>query len=83
LSEIHHVFPDAAGGKTHTNNGVLLCWFHHRTIETSGWKIRMLRGVPQIKAPPWLDPGGGKWRYVTKSRTRIADALERRAGQPD
>lgn len=83
LSEIHHVFPDAAGGKTHTNNGVLLCWFHHRTIETSGWKIRMLRGVPQIKAPPWLDPGGGTWRYVTKSRTRIADALEHRAGQPD
>src|SRR5512141_465484 len=44
MSEIHHVFPDALGGKTHTDNGVCLCWFHHRTIESSGWKIRMLRG---------------------------------------
>ena len=58
---------------------MLLCWFHHRTIETSGWQIRMLRGVPQIKAPPWLD-GGRTWRYATKSRTRIADALEQRDG---
>ncbi|TFB52318.1 HNH endonuclease signature motif containing protein [Cryobacterium tagatosivorans] len=82
-SEIHHVIPDAWGGDTHTDNGVLLCWFHHRTIETSGWKIRMLRGVPQIKAPPWLDPGGGKWRYTTKSRTRIADALDLRLEQAD
>ncbi|TFB46991.1 HNH endonuclease signature motif containing protein [Cryobacterium tagatosivorans] len=82
-SEIHHVIPDAWGGDTHTDNGVLLCWFHHRTIETSGWKIRMLRGVPQIKAPPWLDPGGGKWRYTTTSRTRIADALDLRLDQPD
>src|SRR5690606_36300448 len=30
--EIHHVTPDAAGGPTHTDNGVLLCWFYHRTI---------------------------------------------------
>lgn len=76
-TEIHHVIPHAAGGKTNVNNGVLLCWFHHRTIETSGWLIRMVDEVPQIKAPPWLDPGGGKWRNATKSRTRIADALER------
>jgi len=25
-AEIHHVLPDAWGGKTHTDNGVLLCW---------------------------------------------------------
>jgi hypothetical protein len=43
----------------------------------------MLRGVPQLKAPPWLDPGGGQWRDATKSRTRIADSLERRPGQRD
>lgn len=55
----------------------LLCWFHHRTIDTSGWGIRMLRGVPQIRPPAWLDPGGG-WRAVTKSPTRLADRRERR-----
>ena len=83
LAEIHHVVPYAQGGKTHTDNGVLLCWFHHRTIDSSGWLIRMLEGAPQIKAPPWLDPGGRKWRPVTKSKTRIADALERRLGPRD
>lgn len=74
-TEIHHVVPHSADGKTHTHNGVLLCWFHHRTIDSSGWQIRMVDGVPQVKAPPWLDPGGGSWRNATKSRTRIADSL--------
>ncbi len=75
--EIHHVVPDVDGGPTHTDNGVLLCWFHHRTIETSGWGIRMIHGVPQVRPPVWLDPGGG-WRQVTKSPTRLADRVERR-----
>lgn len=75
--EIHHVTPAADGGPTHPDNGVMLCWFHHRTIDTSGWGIRMLRGVPQIRPPAWLDPGGG-WRAVTKSPTRLADGHERR-----
>lgn len=75
--EIHHVIPDADGGPTHPDNGVLLCWFHHRTIDTSGWAIRMLRGVPHIRPPAWLDPGGD-WRPVTKSPTRLADQRDRR-----
>ncbi len=77
--EIHHVIPDVDGGPTHPDNGVLLCWFHHRSIDTSGWGIRMQRGVPQIRPPVWLDPGGG-WRDATKSPTRLADRLERRSG---
>ncbi len=79
--EIHHVIPDADGGPTHTDNGVLLCWFHHRTIDTLGWAIRMLRGVPHIRPPAWLDPGGS-WRPVTKSPTRLADLYERRSSEP-
>ena len=74
--EIHHVIPDAAGGPTHTDNGVLLCWFHHRTIPTSGWTIRMKHGTPQIKAPPWLEPNA-PWRTVTKSRTTLTQRLPR------
>jgi hypothetical protein len=77
--EIHHVKPDAVGGETHTDNGVLLCWFHHRTIETSGWRVRMIHGTPQIKAPPWLDSGGG-WRPASRSRTSLTDALVRSPG---
>ena len=54
--EIHHVREHAAGGPTHTGNGVALCWQHHRTLETSGWQIRMRRGVPEIRGPHWWDP---------------------------
>ncbi|RNE62136.1 HNH endonuclease [Cryobacterium tepidiphilum] len=74
-TEIHHVWPDRDGGPTHTSNGVCLCWFHHRTIETSGWEIRMIDGSPQIKAPPWIDRTG-RWRPATKSPTRLTDQLE-------
>ncbi|WP_345751419.1 HNH endonuclease signature motif containing protein [Microbacterium rhizophilus] len=56
--EVHHVEDHAKGGPTHTDNGVLLCWWHHHTIDTAGWAIRMNRGVPEIKAPPWIDPRG-------------------------
>ncbi|WP_102158215.1 HNH endonuclease signature motif containing protein [Zhihengliuella halotolerans] len=35
--EIHHVHAHAENGPTHTDNGVLLCWFHHHHLETSGW----------------------------------------------
>jgi hypothetical protein len=73
-TEIHHVQPDAEGGPTHTDNGVLLCWFHHRSIETSGWLIRMVAGVPQIKAPPWIE-WDAPWRVATKSKARRADLL--------
>lgn len=75
--EIHHVVPDAHGGPTHTDNGVLLCWFHHRTIDTSGWAIRMHLGVPEIRPPTWLDPAGC-WHTTTTSPTRLADQLDRR-----
>ncbi|RNE62214.1 HNH endonuclease signature motif containing protein [Cryobacterium tepidiphilum] len=74
-TEIHHVKPDRDGGPTHTSNGVCLCWFHHRTIDTSGWEIRMIDGSPQVKAPPWIDRTR-RWRPATKSPTRLTDALE-------
>lgn len=67
--EIHHVEAAARGGPTHTDNGVPLCWFHHRTIETSGWEIRMIHGVPWIRAPRWLDPTQ-RWRPANPSPVR-------------
>ncbi|WP_108250879.1 HNH endonuclease signature motif containing protein [Planctomonas deserti] len=69
--EVHHVIPAAEGGPTHPDNGVLLCWFHHRTIDTSGWAIRMRTGAPEVQAPPWLDHTR-RWRPATKSRTALA-----------
>ncbi|TFD31528.1 HNH endonuclease signature motif containing protein [Cryobacterium cryoconiti] len=77
MTEIHHVIPHSEGGETHTDNGVCLCWFHHRYLAASGWAIRMVRGAVQIMAPPWLETGARKWRAVTKSRTRMTDSVER------
>lgn len=59
--EIHHVQEHALGGPTHTDNGVALCWHHHRTLDTSGWQIRMDGGVPQVRGPAWWDPAR-RWR---------------------
>lgn len=70
--EVHHVTPHAHDPDgTHTDNGVLLCWFHHRTIDTSGWEIRMRNGVPEIKAPRWLDLSR-TWRRAVGSPAGIA-----------
>ncbi|GAA3747216.1 hypothetical protein GCM10022239_23380 [Leifsonia bigeumensis] len=75
--EIHHVDPAENNGPTHTDNGVLLCWFHHRTIETSGWQIKMIGGAPHIKPPPWISHSAS-WRPATKSPTMLIDAVEKR-----
>ncbi|GAA1959456.1 HNH endonuclease signature motif containing protein [Microbacterium deminutum] len=63
--EVHHVIDHASGGPTDTSNGVLLCWHHHRTIETSGWDIRMGAGVPQVRPPAWVDPQRN-WRCANR-----------------
>jgi hypothetical protein len=67
--EVHHVWEHSRGGPTHTDNGVTLCWYHHRSIDTGGWSIRMRNGVPHVRAPGWLDPGG-TWRPVGSARAR-------------
>ena len=59
--EVHHVTPHALNGPTHTDNGVLLCYFHHRHIEESGWNVRMKNGVPEVRPPRWKDPDRRWW----------------------
>ncbi|MEC5150199.1 DUF222 domain-containing protein [Cryobacterium sp. GrIS_2_6] len=66
-AEVHHVKPWATGGPTNVDNGVLLCWFHHHTIDTSGWEIRMVKGSPQVRAPGLIDPHR-LWRPPNRHR---------------
>jgi hypothetical protein len=40
------------GTVTDPMNGVLLCWYPQHSIDTSGWRIRMIRGKPQVAATP-------------------------------
>jgi len=67
--ETHHVEEHSRGGPTHIDNGVLLCWHHHHTIESSGWEIRMRSGVPYVRPPVWIERER-TWRRATKARTR-------------
>ncbi|UUT34919.1 HNH endonuclease signature motif containing protein [Microbacterium elymi] len=75
--EIHHVIEHARGGPTHVDNGVPLCWWHHRSLETSGWEIRMVDGVPEVRAPATIDPRR-LWQRVPGSLHRARDRLNRR-----
>ncbi|GAA1975143.1 HNH endonuclease signature motif containing protein [Microbacterium pumilum] len=75
--EIHHVREHSRGGSTGTDNGVPLCWHHHRTLDCSGWQIRMNHGVPDVRGPTWWD-GSGTWRAVTMSPTRLRERLGER-----
>ncbi|MHA7985631.1 HNH endonuclease signature motif containing protein [Rathayibacter sp. CAU 1779] len=76
--EVHHVREHSRGGPTHTSNGVTLCWFHHRSIDTGGWSVRMRGGVPQVRAPGWVDPGG-EWRAVGQAGAGSGVRWARRA----
>lgn len=77
--EIHHVEEHSRGGPTHTDNGVLLCWHHHRTLDSGGWSIRMRSGVPEVRGPYWWD-AGARWRPVTTSPIRMRQMAAARAG---
>lgn len=64
--EVHHAIEHSRGGPTHTDNGMLLCWHHHWTLETSGWSVRMREGVPEVRAPAHVDRSG-EWRRARGS----------------
>ncbi|UWF76956.1 HNH endonuclease signature motif containing protein [Microbacterium neungamense] len=71
--EIHHVRDAARGGPTHTDNGVALCWHHHRTLHLSEWQIRMRHGVPEIRGPAWWDRER-RWRPAGRQVLRSSPA---------
>jgi hypothetical protein len=52
----------------------MLCWFHHRFLDRHGWQIRMNRGVPEVRAPLWIDRTR-QWRPATTSKTRMLDLI--------
>ena len=72
--EIHHVTEWSRGGPTHTDNGVLLCFHHHRTLETSGWSVRMQNGTPQVRPPGRLHGNTLWWSVRPATRPPVLTA---------
>lgn len=54
--EAHHVIPYAQGGSTHVDNGVLLCWSHHRMMDHDYWTVTMQAGSPRVTHSPVRPP---------------------------
>ncbi|MET0932141.1 MAG: HNH endonuclease signature motif containing protein, partial [Mycetocola sp.] len=52
--EAHHIEEHCDGGPTHTHNGALFCWFHHRMIDTGVFTVTMVNGKPHVTIPDWL-----------------------------
>ena len=46
----------------------MLCWGHHRTLDVSGWQIRMRNGVVEIRGPAWWDRER-RWRPARNNLT--------------
>ena len=67
--EAHHIIAWARGGETSIDNLTLLCPFHHRWFEKSGWDGRFLNGLPAWVPPRHIDR---KQRPLYHSRFRVA-----------
>ena len=67
--EAHHILAYARGGKTEIDNLTLVCPFHHRWFERSGWDSVFRRGLPGWLPPQSVDP---RRRTLFHSRFRAA-----------
>lgn len=67
--EAHHIWPYALGGPTTTDNLTLVCPFHHRWFEDSGWTSLFRNGLPAWRPPRSVDPAQ---RLLFHSRFRVA-----------
>lgn len=54
--EAHHIEYYSQGGTTSTDNGVLLCGFHHHLVHREKWRISVRSGVPWFIPPTYVDP---------------------------
>ncbi|WP_028245662.1 HNH endonuclease signature motif containing protein [Pseudoclavibacter soli] len=72
--EAHHVTAWQHGGRTSIDNGVLLCWWHHRTIDTGPWRIDMQHRRPVITHKYWR---GQCWQPSAHHATTVREISSR------
>ena len=78
-TEKHHITAWRHGGATDLDNLCLLCDFHHDRIDTGGWTVTMLDGVPWFVPPAWLDAEQKPLRNVLRLQP---DVTVPTAGRP-
>ncbi|MCG2620896.1 HNH endonuclease [Arthrobacter sp. I2-34] len=76
-TEAHHIIWWEHGGTTSTDNGCLLCSFHHHLIHQGHWQVESRGGIPWFIPPPWTDPE----RKPLRNRYRQA-CVSQPAGSP-
>ncbi len=54
--EAHHICYWSRGGSTGTDNGTLLCSYHHHLTHKEQWAIHVRDGIPWFIPPPHIDP---------------------------
>lgn len=67
--EANHIVPWALGGETTVDNLALLCPFHHRWFEGSGWTSIFRNGLPAWTPPAHVDR---RRRPLFHARFRVA-----------
>ncbi|HET7414300.1 MAG TPA: HNH endonuclease, partial [Arthrobacter sp.] len=55
-TEAHHIKYATDDGETSTDNGCLLCSFHHHLVHKEKWAITVRNGVPWFVPPAYVDP---------------------------
>jgi hypothetical protein len=69
-SHAHHVVFHANGGPTDIDNGVLLCPAHHHALHQGAFEIKMVDGMPWIRAG--IDANDGTaWKPASRNRLLI------------
>jgi Domain of unknown function (DUF222)/HNH endonuclease len=72
-SHAHHVVFHANGGPTDIDNGVLLCPAHHHALHQGAFEIKMVDGMPWIRAG--IDANDGTaWKPASRNRLLISAA---------
>ncbi|WP_166877301.1 HNH endonuclease signature motif containing protein [Salinibacterium sp. ZJ450] len=72
-TEAHHALEHDRDGPTDIDNGCLLCRAHHVLLHQLGFEVKMVDGLPYLRAPAEIDPQR-RWRRAGGNRNQINPA---------
>lgn len=72
-TEAHHALEHGRDGPTDVDNGCLLCRPHHLLLHQLGYEVKMVDGLPYLRAPADIDPHR-RWRRAGGHRSQMDPA---------